>query len=59
MTAYAIKFILERELDKINTKIDYKIKKRLPYKTEARAHKDILNRIKKIKPGVSISALFA
>ena len=59
MTTYAIKFILERELDKLNTKIDYKIKRKLPYKKEARAHKDILKRINRIRPGISIASLFA
>lgn len=45
MSAIAIKFLLEKEIKKVNKMIDQKISEGRPYKKEARLHKRLVGKL--------------
>ncbi|HVU06730.1 MAG TPA: hypothetical protein VHE10_03015 [Candidatus Paceibacterota bacterium] len=60
MSKYELRKTIKRELKDLNWKIDMKIVRGLPYRTEARRHKFLimqLNRLSKSSTGI-LSAFF-
>lgn len=51
MTTLALKFILKKEISNLNKEIDKKIARGERYTTEARLHKALTTRLRKLKEG--------
>jgi hypothetical protein len=57
MTTIVLTLLLDRELQKINRLIDYKIEHHQSYKSEAALHKKIVSRLNKLKKNKSVLAV--
>lgn len=58
MTTFVLTFLLDREVDKLNRVIDKKIAQGKTYKREAEIHKELLQRITKIRRQGNVMAMF-
>lgn len=57
MTTFVLTLLLDRELNKLNRIIDKKIEEGRPYKKEAHLHKQLVQRIKKLRRGGNVIAM--
>lgn len=59
MQVLAAKFLLQREISKLNKAIDERIKSKKPYKREAQLHKKLLKKLNALNKRSQIEFLFA
>ncbi len=57
MSKYQLLSTISKELKKINSEIDFRIVRGMPYEREARIHKTLISQMNKVRTGSFRSAL--